>query len=189
MDKFIEASKRERFALMNILPLLKSNTNYDWTEYLTDIYSYDVYDCLLQAYIDGSIKKRFIIEIKIRDKHYDDLILETKKLKDLKSKVYDDITDVIYINVTPKGTYLFNVTKLQKENKLTTNKLMANKATMNSREHKIEKSVIYLDYNDAKFYPYTFSELQYKLSLNQIKKENNKHKQSFCLFEYIIKNS
>ena len=27
----------------------------------------NVYDCLLQASIDGSVKKRFIIEIKIRE--------------------------------------------------------------------------------------------------------------------------
>ena len=32
-------------------------------------------------------KMTFLIEIKIRDTHFDELILETKKLRDLKSKV------------------------------------------------------------------------------------------------------
>ena len=92
-SKFIEASKRERWCLMTILPLIKEmNPKFTWTEYITDIFGYDSYDCLLQAWKDGSVKIRYIIEVKLRTNHYDELILETKKLNDLKKKILDPTT-------------------------------------------------------------------------------------------------
>ena len=53
----------------------------------------------------------------------------------------DDLTKILYINITPKGTFIYNVTNLENENKLVANKIKANKATMASRKIKIEKGV------------------------------------------------
>jgi len=187
-NRFIEASKRERFCLSNILPIIK-NSKYEWSEYMTDIYSYDVYDCLLQASIDGSVKKRFIIEIKIRDTHFDELILETKKLRDLKSKVLDHSnTEILYINVTPNKTYVFNLSKMEKEDKFSVNKLKANKATMESRTNKVDKNVIYLSITDARSIDFTFNEKEYQNSIKVVINENNRHKNNKNLFEYLFTN-
>jgi len=156
---------------------------------MTDIYSYDVYDCLLQASIDGSVKKRFIIEIKIRDTHFDELILETKKLRDLKSKVLDHSnTEILYINVTPNKTYVFNLSKMEKEDKFSVNKLKANKATMESRTNKVDKNVIYLSITDARSIDFTFNEKEYQNSIKVVINENNRHKNNKNLFEYLFTN-
>lgn len=189
-DKFIEASKRERYTLKYILPLIKEKMpkDYEWTEYITDIYGYDVYDCLLQAYIEGSIQKRFIIEVKIRDKHWEDLILETEKLKSLKSKIFDDKAQILYINITPKGTYIFNLTKLEKQNKLVKNTLMANKATMASRDEKVNKGVYFLNVGDALKLEWTFNENEYKESIQSVIKTNWENKAKKCLFDYLLGN-
>jgi hypothetical protein len=184
-DKFIEASRKERFCLNNLIPILRTN-NWEWTTYMTDIYSYDTYDCLLQAYKDGVIKRRFIIEFKLRDSHYGDLIFETKKLKSLKEVVYDDITDILYITTTPNGTYIFNISKLIKEDKLKVSTIMANKATMSSRTDKIKKSVYMLDCEWAKYIPYKFSNVDYMNSIKKVEQQNNKHKARYDMFNYLI---
>lgn len=190
-EKFIEASKKERYGLKYILPHIKKlNTKYTWTDYMTDIYSYDVYDCLLQAYDNGSKKKIFIIEVKVRDTHYPELILETKKLRDLKTKIlHPTITDILYINITPMGTYIFNVSRLEKEGKLIPSKLTANKATMTSRTDKVEKGVIMLDINEAKFIDFTFNQLQYErdTKLDMIIKQNNEYKATKDMWDYLTK--
>lgn len=189
-DKFVEASKRERYSLKYLLPILEKLMPkvYQWTEYITDIYGYDVYDCLWQAHIDGSTQRRYIIEVKIRDTHYDELILETKKLRDLKSKVYDDKTQILYINITPIATYIFNLTKLEKDGKLVKNNLVANKATMVSRTDKVNKGVYFLNVSEARKIDWTFSEVEYKLSIKSVIKSNWENKSKKCLFNYLLGN-
>jgi hypothetical protein len=188
-DKFVEASKRERYCLKYILPMIKNKIpGYEWTEYITDIYGYDVYDCLLQAYIEGSIKKRYIIEVKVRDTHYDELILETKKIRDLKSKVLDNLTKILYINITPMGTYIFSISDLQKQNKLVKTKIVANRATMASRTDKIEKGVFMLNVSDAKYLDFKFNEADYQKSIKEVVKTNWENKAKKGLFDYLFGN-
>lgn len=189
-DNFVEASKRERFALKHILPMIKSKMSptYEWTEYITDIYSKDIYDCLLQAYINGSIERRYIIEVKVREKHWQELILETKKFRDLKKKIFDDKAQILYINITPVATYIFNLTKLEKQNKLVRNTLMANKATMASREDKVNKGVYFLNVDDALKLEWTFDENEYKKSIPSVMKSNWENKSKKCLFDYLLGN-
>lgn len=184
-EKFIEASRKERFCLNNLLPILRTD-KWEWTTYLTDIYGYDSYDCLLQAYREGEIKKRFVIEFKLRETHYGDLIFETKKLNQLKKVVYDDITDILYITTTPNGTYIFNISKLIKEDKLKVTSIVCNKATMNSRSEKVKKTVYMLDCDLAKFIPFKFSNTEYLQSIKVIEKDNNKHKARYDMFNYLI---
>ena len=186
-SKFIEASKRERWCLMTILPLIKEmNPKFTWTEYITDIFGYDSYDCLLQAWKDGSVKIRYIIEVKLRTNHYDELILETKKLNDLKKKILDPTTtEIIYINVTPNGTFLFNISRLEKEGKLITSKMIMNKSTMRSTSNKIEKGIILLNIAKARRFDFKFNEVDY-LKWQKSLEENNKGRATKDMWLYLI---
>ena len=186
-SKFIEASKRERWCLRTILPLIKEmNPKFTWTEYITDIFGYDSYDCLLQAWKDGSVKIRYIIEVKVRTNHYDELILEKKKLNDLKKKILDPTTtEIIYINITPKGTFLFNISRLEKEGKLITSKMIMNKSTMQSTSNKIEKGIILLDVVKARRFDFKFNEGDY-LGWQTSLIENNKGRATKDMWLYLI---
>ncbi len=162
---------------------------YDYTIYLTDIYGFDPYDGLLQFYHDGSTKKRWIMEVKIRDTHYEELLLEKKKLTELQKKVYDDLTDILYICVTPLQTYVYNLSTMMKQKQLVIHKLECNKATMESRkyEDKVNKVVYLLPTDLAKKIPYQFNEKSYQESKKVVVKENHQHQNNYCLFDYLLK--
>jgi hypothetical protein len=91
-----------------------------------------------------------IVEMKIRDSHYPTLILESKKyhslmkLKKKELEVFPKVS-VLYINATPKSTYLFNLDKV--DIKWEIGKF--NKTTVHSRTHKINKKITYLNVDEA----------------------------------------
>jgi hypothetical protein len=118
--KFIEASKRERFSLSKIIPTMIKNIK-EYYVYYSDEFKYECWDLQLYLSKDGIIYKKFIVEAKIRDVDYDSLMLESKKLKDLKSIkkrwikegiTNEGETDILYICFTPSGTYVYNISKL-----------------------------------------------------------------------------
>jgi hypothetical protein len=183
-DKFIEASKRERYVLNQLLPKLMSNKKYDWTYTLTDIYGYGVYDCLLQASIDGSAKKRFVIEVKIRQETYGEMIMESKKLNALKGCVLDDITEIVYISVLPNETYMWNISKLL-NNGLSTGTLSCPKSTMGDKT-KVNKVVFYLPKEKGELINFKFYEGEYQQSINEIVKDNTKELAKTALYRYLF---
>ena len=137
MDKFTKASYKERQALQTILP---STTNY------TDINSYKPYDAV--SLING---KKYIVEAKVRDTHYDQLLLETKKYNTLLELSETHSCSILYIVFTPLGAYIFNLTQLKETHpelfKITT--LNCPKQTMGNNQ-KINKPVILLDIKYSK---------------------------------------
>jgi len=120
---YIKKSILERICLKNIFQ--KLSNNYDWKFYFTSEEGYDLYDALLIKFEKNGTKmlNQYFIEIKVRDKHYDTLMLERTKynhLKDLVKKYdkrnYSDIpSEIIYINTTPNGSYWFNLSKINME--------------------------------------------------------------------------
>ena len=169
--KFQEASYRERLAWRNWRKLYNIFPEDSWTVFITPYDGSDVYDVLVQ----NNSYKRIIIEIKIRNEFAtqcgleDGFIYETKKHKSL-SMVKDldpDNNSIMYINFTSKGTYLWNISKLD----LNPVKKEMNKATMNSTDDKQNKSVYLLKAEDAKFYPYIFDDVQYWNDEKNIDKE------------------
>jgi hypothetical protein len=118
---------------------------------------YDAYWFIIDE--NQSIKKRVWVEIKWRDRSFDDYILEVKKLNQLKklrdsmflSK--DDVT-FIYINFTPNGTFMWDITNMEDSGET----LVANKATSDSRQNKINKKIIYLP--EGKRFDYVINETQ-----------------------------
>ncbi len=64
-------------------------------------------------YIDAtSHGYRLTIELKCRNTHYDELILEKDKYESLMDRAQDLGFTPFYINSTPKGIYAFNLRKI-----------------------------------------------------------------------------
>ena len=124
---------------------------------------YDPYDAHFYIINEkGEILKNVKIEIKIRDKSFPTYILEKKKLDSIRKRCEVNLKDneyvILYLNFTPDGTYLWNITNLNTDN---TSIINANKATSSSRTHKIDKEVIYLD-------PKTSKSLNYVLDTDKL---------------------
>jgi hypothetical protein len=117
--------------------------------------SYDAYYFVIKE--DQQIKKRVWIEIKIRTSVYQNYILEAKKIKGLIKKrnelfLTEDEVAFLYINFTPEGTFIWNITNIEENNK--SEKLTCNKQTAESRDIKTTKSVYYMEKDKANFFPY-----------------------------------
>ncbi len=66
---------------------------------------YSRYDCYSEKY-------KMDIELKCRNKHYDELLIEKDKYDALLKRSEDFGTTPIYINSTPDGIFVFNLGKL-----------------------------------------------------------------------------
>lgn len=174
-NKFVEASKKERFAFKKFIELYNLYQTDNYEIFITPYDGYESYDVMIQKYNDGTIEKRWIIEIKIRDVkgshcgYEEGFILEKRKYNKLK-EIYDvdaDRNEILYINFTSEETLVFNLTntRLKWETK------MMNKATMKSNFDKVNKKVALLDHNDATRYNYIFDEQQYNNHLAKIERE------------------
>lgn len=159
-DKFNEASYKERLAFNKLRSLYNLFNEDKWSVYITPYEGSDVYDVLVQ----NKEYKRIIIEIKIRGERAtqcgleEGFIYESKKHKSL-SMVKDldkDNNTIMYINFTTKGTYIWNIDKMD----LKPIKKEMNKATMSGKD-KMNKTVYLLQAKDAKFYSYVYDDEQY----------------------------
>lgn len=147
MEKFKQAEIIERFYLLDVLPKLFIKYDYDY--FFTPIDSKNSYDAVVTTYSKktGKALKTFIIEMKVRNTHFDELIMEIVKYKRLKSvsKIID--ASMLYVNVTPRGYFIFN------EDIITNSRVdegKFNKQTMTSTDDKIDKLCIYLDSDKAR---------------------------------------
>jgi hypothetical protein len=173
-QRFIEAAKKERYAFKEFIKETKLFNSTSWNIFISPDDGYDDYDVLIQkicgaGFRKGLVCKRYIIELKNRT-HLSDYvtsqcgiegwILEKAKYDKLK-KHYDmdpERNRMLYICFTNKGTMVWDLTDLEDLNVI---KKEMNKATMVSRENKINKNVILLKEENAKIYPYTFNQNDY----------------------------
>lgn len=166
--KFIEAERRARFALKQIMSYLTSNQKYKYDIFYCLEDSIDAYDCYLGIYtLEGKLVKRYFIETKIRNEHYPELIYEKKKHNSLLKLINDldpDNSEILYISFTPKGTYIFNTMKMD----LQVSKLECNKKTVLSTSEKINKDVYFLNITDARRIDYIYNEQDYLNSLKVV---------------------
>ena len=126
-QKFYEKSLLERAYLKMIFDKLP--TTYDYKTWMTPADGFDVYDGVILRFEKGTstLVDRMIIEIKVRDKFYPELIFEkikyddlkkVRRIMDLKTKkecFIDVKTRIIYVNVTPQGSFFFDIDKLSKD--------------------------------------------------------------------------
>lgn len=141
-----EFSKREfeeRLFLKKIIPISFPG---EISHYFTDINSRDIYDACVMLYHPEtkSLTKRYIIEIKVRQVHYHDLMLEKKKLEALKKKASECDADIIYISVTPNGCFSWNIKELEETMTFEYKSEMHWKTSMNKSAGKVLKKVTYL---------------------------------------------
>lgn len=186
-EKFIEAAKKERFCLKYLLPLIKSD-KYEWLQIVTPIDGKDYYDVLLMAMDKEtkSIVKRFIVEVKVRQKIYEDYIMEVKKIKDIKSIMVDPDATILYISVTPEGTFLYNVNELESKNLLEVGTLHCNKSTMKSTYDKVDKDVYNLKKEWAvKKFDFTFNNIDYLNDIKDIEKLDKIEKNKIDLYNIL----
>jgi len=93
-----------------------------------------------------SPERKHRIELKCRRKHYDTLLLEKKKYDAMMNEVFKHKDIPIYINSTPEGIWLFNLTFIKKD--WETNYL--NPATTQfANRNRIPKEVTYLKITDG----------------------------------------
>jgi len=98
------------------------------------------YDCY-------SEKLRLDIELKCRQTHYDELLIEKTKYDYLLSRAHRFNTRAFYINSTPIGVYAFNLSALEEPEWEV--RLMPKTSHFSNRE-KVEKVVGYINVKDAR---------------------------------------
>ena len=118
---------------------LKNNyiPDLEWSEG-----EYNHYDCY-------SISLECDIELKCRNKHYDDLLIEKAKYDKLVARAKKHLTIPVYISQTPNGIYAFNLASIP--HPIWQIKGMPKTSHFNQRQF-IDKEVGFLDINKAKFY-------------------------------------
>ena len=113
----------------------------------TDITTFESYDGFLTIN-----DKKYIIECKIRNEIYDTYVLEQGKYDRLLELSKEMNLDILYINVTFNGTYIWNVTKMIENNQLVFKNWQSVKTTMGNQEKKNKPSV-FLSILNAKLHP------------------------------------
>ncbi len=160
---FYERALLERAYLKLIFDKLP--TTYDYKTWMTPAEGKDVYDGLLFIFEKGTsnLIDRMLIEVKCRETHYDNLFFERIKYDDLKKvrrqmdtktqkECFIDIkTRIVYINVTPQGTYWFDIDKLEKEFEWVNEMHWA--STTDKSKGKINKILTKIDSKKGKLYP------------------------------------
>lgn len=194
LNDFERSAYYERLAFENFIHNYKLFNDKDkWDILITPYYADDVYDVMITKHEKGSVIKRYIIELKIREKSFDDegYVYETKKHNSLtKIKNIDpEHNQILYINFTPNGTYVWNIDECLKEYKPIKKEM--NKATMTSRDDKSNKSTYLLLPVSAKKYEYRWDIGQYNKEVEIEKQKKIKEKENLkanmCLFDFLIK--
>tara|TARA_R110001592_G_scaffold42649_4_gene138461 strand:- start:387 stop:788 length:402 start_codon:yes stop_codon:yes gene_type:complete len=98
------------------------------------------YDCYSEQF-------KLDIELKCRQKHYDDLLIEKSKYKYLVSRAERFKTKAFYINSTPNGVYVFNLSGI--EEPIWEERRMPKTSHFSNRD-KIIKEVGYINISNAK---------------------------------------
>lgn len=98
------------------------------------------YDCY-------SEKFRLDIELKCRQTHYDDLLIEKAKYDYLVSRAQRFNTKAFYVNSTPNGVYVFNLSTLPEPK---WEDRMMPKTSHFSNRSKVSKEVGYINVSSAR---------------------------------------
>jgi elongation factor 4 len=134
---------------------------------------------------NGSIKKNHIWEAKIRDANYNEILFEKIKYNSLKkvAQRYEGAeSDIFYISTHPDGTYIFNITNIEKEGKLQWIKQEHNKSTVEKWRGKVMKELVYLPISLAKFIDVKVSDIdKVEKEIEEAKKPKKKKAPGFSL--------
>jgi hypothetical protein len=177
-EKFQESSKRERWALDKIKHFLIGNLQlgFDYLYNPTPEFGYDVYDAIFTLCEEGTPKHTWFIECKVREQHYPKLMMEKKKLQDIKSIIQTPNSSIMYICFTREGTFIYNMSKIEKEHpeEMGISYIQCPRQTMGDKTP-INKPVYLLDTNLAKKINFIYNEQEYLQDQQQKKSPDKKH--------------
>lgn len=194
---FIDCSNIERLVWHCISDKLFNKNQFDIYTYITVPDGKDHYDVLVQLFkkpteennYDTSLQKTFIIEIKVRETHYDALCLERYKYNQLK-KISETSTkaSILYICTTPKATYCFNLSSEKVHSQFDWFYREQNKSTVNKHKGTLNKSVTDIPVELAfKTISLTTADLTKMIKeKEEAKKAEQQSKQVRCLFESVF---
>jgi hypothetical protein len=152
-QEFLRKSERERIMLDLLFAKIYNKGKTQDNIYHTPADGKDEYDSVVCRFLNGIISKNHIWEAKIRDTNYSDILFEKKKYQSLK-KVAEKYSgaecDIFYVSTHPDGTYVFNITEIEKSGKLEWIKQEHNKSTVMKHLGKVVKDIIYLPIDLAK---------------------------------------
>lgn len=197
---YSEEELKGRALLVELLPKIYNRDKYKIYYHLSDLAEGDVYDAFVSIYNKetGSHLANHIVEVKIRYENHDKdgYMYEQSKDKSLKSvlKRNYNTADIIYINATSTGTYIWNVSKLESQNKLKWGYRACNKSTVEYYNSSIkdtkEKKVAYLQIADAiKHYPtvtYQYLEIKKEAERKQIEEIVAEKQRQKCLYQWLL---
>lgn len=150
------------------------------------------WDCIIQTYTpDGQKDRSIIIEAKVRDTHFNDLLLEGRKYNKLiKEKIKHEKefgfqkVELLYLCFTPKGTYLFKLTKHKERYEWIVKEY--NKYTAAKEKGRVEKKVTLLDINNQFCTKLDFL-YDYNIIDSRVEKKLEQQKRVKCIFEALNK--
>lgn len=152
-QEFLRKSERERIMLDLLFAKIYNKGKTQDNIYHTPADGKDEYDSVVCRFLNGIISKNHIWEAKIRDANYSDILFEKKKYQSLKkvAERYNGAEcDIFYVSTHPDGTYVFNITEIEKSGKLEWIKQEHNKSTVMKHLGKVVKDIIYLPIDLAK---------------------------------------
>lgn len=146
--EYLKKSERERIMLDLLFIKIYNKGETQDNIYHTPADSKEPYDSVVCRFKEGIINRNHIWEAKIRDTNYNEILFEKIKYESLKkiAKRYSEAcdSDIFYVSTHPNGTYVFNITNIEKEGKLEWIKQEHNRSTVEKWKGKVEKQLIYL---------------------------------------------
>jgi len=187
MKTIYDFSEQERIAFMEVYSKFKVKENETKHLHITYNNSTSSFDCFIHVYNqDGNKVSSSIIEIKVRNTHYTDLLIENYKYNKLRrlekiEKQNFDKVNLYYLVFTTAGTYLFNLNTVPQID--WQNDSMP--ATTFQADKNIIKKVGYLNIQDAINFNYIFDPST--VDNNKVKKQFIQQKIDRCIFNSIQK--
>lgn len=181
-ERMYRAGEKERYCLTQLVEILNCNDQYHFQLFTSESWRPVGYDAVIfvRCKLTDNILDILIVETKVRDTHFDELVFEKKKLNTMNTertkwvkKMCPSINPkIVYISFTPKGTYMFSIDILIENNlmpKLT--KMKMNNMTVAENVEKVSKQVYLLPIELATYKKFKFDATVYANTLidNSIK--------------------
>lgn len=202
LSEFKRTGNRERYCLEELCKYLNSTSkdySYEISCTLSGVpIAYDAI-MIIRYKMSGNIAAYYLLEAKVREGKYDTLILEKKKLNNLKKEKTrldkymriqgsEHKVSIMYIQFFEEATYMFDILSIIDNNLLPkiTKKVM-NKVTVASTEDKVEKQIYLLPLYIAVKKQWKFNQNEYATHLLQSTQQNLKElekitKQTYSIF-------
>jgi len=181
-EKYTATGARERYCASNLFQYLTLKSDrYTYSFSSTnesDIIGYDG-TLVIRNKWNLDIVGYFLIEVKVRDKHYDELVLEQRKYKGLmshknkfdkylKNQYSNHTVGVLYVNFTPKGSYVYDLCHLTESKQLPKlQNLTSDKYTVDPSQGQSTKKTYYLENKLGVRYNWLYDESTYYKSMKK----------------------